>query len=55
MAPDFKLYLITDRKLFNAQCSMYLAIETALEAGVGVIQLREKDLSVRELLIWRSG
>lgn len=26
-----------------------MAIETALEAGVGVIQLREKDLSVREL------
>jgi thiamine-phosphate pyrophosphorylase len=49
MAPDFKLYLIIDRKLFNARCSMYMAIETALEAGVGVIQLREKDLSVREL------
>jgi thiamine-phosphate pyrophosphorylase len=49
MAPDFKLYLIIDRKLFNAQCSMYMAIETALEAGVGVIQLREKDLSVRQI------
>ncbi len=49
MTPDFKLYLIIDRKFFNARCSMYMAIETALEAGVGVIQLREKDLSVREL------
>jgi thiamine-phosphate pyrophosphorylase len=49
MTPDFKLYLIIDRKFFNAQCSMYMAIETALEAGVGVIQLREKDLSVRQL------
>ncbi len=29
---------------------MYLALETALEAGVKLIQLREKDLSVRELL-----
>jgi len=45
-----KLYLITDRKLFNSQCAMYLALETALEAGVKFIQLREKDLSVRELL-----
>jgi thiamine-phosphate pyrophosphorylase len=28
---------------------MYMAIEAALEAGVDVIQLREKDLSIREL------
>ena len=45
-----RLYLITDRKLFSGQCQMYLALETALEAGVKLIQLREKDLSVRELL-----
>lgn len=49
-AVDFNFYLITDRKLFSAQCSMYLAIESALEAGASVIQLREKDLPVRELL-----
>ena len=47
---DLKLYLITDRKLFKAQCSMYFAIESALEAGAGYIQLREKDLSVKELM-----
>jgi thiamine-phosphate pyrophosphorylase len=47
---DFRLYLITDRKLFNAQCSLYLAIEDALKAGVKVIQLREKDLGTRDLL-----
>ena len=47
---DLKLYLITDRKLFKAQCSMYFAIESALEAGTKCIQLREKDLSVKELL-----
>lgn len=29
---------------------MYVALETALEAGINAIQLREKDLSVRELL-----
>ncbi len=46
---DLKLYLITNRKLFNAHCSLYLAIEVVLEAGVKAIQLREKDLSVREI------
>jgi thiamine-phosphate pyrophosphorylase len=47
---DFRLYLITDRKLFDAQCSLYLSIEDALKAGIKVIQLREKDLPTRELL-----
>jgi thiamine-phosphate pyrophosphorylase len=47
---DVNLYLISDRTLFTAQCSMYLAFETALETGVKAIQLREKDLSTRELL-----
>ncbi len=50
LTSDFKLYLITDRKLFNAQCSMYFTIETVLQAGVKCIQLRENDLSVKELL-----
>jgi thiamine-phosphate pyrophosphorylase len=45
-----KLYLITDRKLFHAQCSLYLAIETALQAGVKYIQLREKRLPTRMIL-----
>lgn len=47
---DFKLYLITDSKLFTAQCSMYLAIETALKTGVKFIQLREKHLPTIQLL-----
>ena len=46
---DFPLYLITDRKLFSAHCVMYMALEKILEAGVKAIQLREKDLSVKEL------
>lgn len=46
---DLKLYLITNRKLFSAHCSLYLAIEVVLEAGVKAIQLREKDLSVRDM------
>ncbi|MBM4135220.1 MAG: thiamine phosphate synthase [Nitrospira sp.] len=47
---DLKLYLITDRKLFNANCSLYIALEDALYTGVKAIQLREKDLQTRELL-----
>ena len=45
-----KLYLITDRKLFPAQCSLYLAVETVLQAGVKHIQLREKRLPTRKIL-----
>ncbi len=40
---NFKLYLITDRKLFTA-------VKEALKSGVRAIQLREKDLETRELL-----
>jgi thiamine-phosphate pyrophosphorylase len=47
---DFNLYLIIDRTLFPAQCPLYLAVETALEAGVKAVQLREKDLSTKALL-----
>lgn len=47
---DFKLYLITDRKLV-ARCSLLAsAVEEALKGGVKAIQLREKDLGIRELL-----
>jgi thiamine-phosphate pyrophosphorylase len=47
---DFKLYVITNRKLFSTLCSLYMAIESVLDAGAPIIQLREKDLPVRELL-----
>jgi thiamine-phosphate pyrophosphorylase len=45
---DFKLYLITDRK----QIKMPLpeAVRLALFGGVRAIQVREKDLPVRDLL-----
>jgi thiamine-phosphate pyrophosphorylase len=50
MRVDFNIYLITDRKLF-ADCGlMFTVIEDALEAGVKVVQLREKDLTAREFL-----
>lgn len=45
---DFKLYLITDRKQVNMPLAA--AVRLALEGGVRSVQLREKDLPVRELL-----
>ncbi len=45
---DFKLYLITDRK--QTKVPLTEAVRFALEGGVRAIQLREKDLPVRELL-----
>jgi thiamine-phosphate pyrophosphorylase len=50
MKPDFRLYLITDRKLFASVDEMLQAIEKALDGGVRAVQLREKDLGTRELL-----
>lgn len=52
---DFKLYLITDRHLFTHHAShithhFFNAVEEALKGGVQAVQLREKDLEVRELL-----
>lgn len=44
---DFNLYLITDRKI-SGNC--LAAVEEALRGGVRAVQLREKDLKVRELL-----
>jgi thiamine-phosphate pyrophosphorylase len=47
---DFELYLITDRKLFTNDYSLFTAVESALKAGVKAVQLREKNLPTRELL-----
>ncbi|MEE8329804.1 MAG: thiamine phosphate synthase [Thermodesulfovibrionia bacterium] len=47
---DFKLYLITDRKLIADSCSLTAAVRQALSGGVRAVQLREKDLGTRELL-----
>ncbi|RMG04086.1 MAG: thiamine phosphate synthase [Nitrospirae bacterium] len=43
---DFKLYLITDRKVVRGD--LLHAVRDALEGGVKAVQLREKDLPVRE-------
>ncbi|RJQ52390.1 MAG: thiamine phosphate synthase [Nitrospiraceae bacterium] len=47
---DFRLYLITDRKLTADRYSLTASVEKALKGGVRAIQLREKDLGTRELL-----
>ena len=48
MVVDFRLYLITDRKVSTKPLPE--AVRLALEGGVRAVQLREKDLQVRELL-----
>jgi thiamine-phosphate pyrophosphorylase len=52
---DFKLYLITDRHLLTHHSvpithNFFDAVEEALKGGAQAVQLREKDLEVRELL-----
>jgi thiamine-phosphate pyrophosphorylase len=47
---DLKLYLITDRKLFADTPAFFNAVEDALGGGAGAVQLREKDVTIRELL-----
>jgi thiamine-phosphate pyrophosphorylase len=47
---DFRLYLITDRRLFSDDNFLFAAVEEALKGGVKAVQLREKDLGTRQLL-----
>jgi len=47
---DFRLYLITDRKLVTREAPLVTAVQQALKGGVTAVQLREKDLETRELL-----
>ncbi|GBE02915.1 thiamine-phosphate synthase [bacterium BMS3Bbin06] len=46
---DFCIYLVTDRRQLSIP--LLEGIEEALKGGIRAIQLREKDLSVRELLV----
>lgn len=48
MSVEFKLYLITDRK--QTRITLPDAVRLALKGGVRAVQLREKDLPIRELL-----
>jgi len=47
-AVDFDLYLVTDRTQTGGRDLLWV-IEQALDAGVKAVQLREKDLSGRDL------
>ena len=47
-APDFDLYLITDREQTRGKGLLWV-VEQALDGGVKAVQLREKDLGGREL------
>mgnify|MGYP001073912997 CR=1 FL=1 len=47
---DFKLYLITNRKLFTNHESLIMAVEDALKGGLKAVQLREKELGTRDML-----
>ena len=45
---DFRLYLVTDRRVLQSG-SLESAVDEACKAGVGAVQLREKDLDARSL------
>src|SRR3990172_9440895 len=45
---DFNLYLITDRHQTGGR-PLLTVVEEALQAGIKAVQLREKDLSAKEL------
>jgi thiamine-phosphate pyrophosphorylase len=47
---DFNLYLITDRLNLPEGKDLLVQVEGALRGGVRGVQLREKDLSAKELL-----
>lgn len=49
MKQHFKLYLITDRHQTGGRDLVYV-VKEALDGGVKAVQLREKDLPIRELL-----
>lgn len=48
MSLDFDLYVVTDRQLTGGR-PLRLVVEAALRGGTRAFQLREKDLSPREL------
>jgi len=45
--PDYSLYLVTDRELLMGK-SLETTIEEAIQGGVTIVQLREKNVSTRE-------
>ncbi|KAJ8903995.1 hypothetical protein NDN08_000525 [Rhodosorus marinus] len=46
---DYSLYLVTDRKL-TKHGDVSSVVEAALDGGTSVVQLRDKDVSTREMI-----
>jgi len=44
---DYTLYLVTDRGILGNK-NLYVSIEQAIQGGVGLVQLREKNTTSRE-------
>ena len=44
---DYSLYLVTDRDVLKGR-DLYQGVKAALQGGVTLVQLREKDLSARD-------
>lgn len=47
MPIDYSLYLVTDRSILKGK-DIFTAVEEALEGGVTLLQLREKDITSRD-------
>ncbi len=47
---DKNLYLVTDRTLFDSHDEFLNAVASALKGGVGIVQLREKTASAKEII-----
>jgi thiamine-phosphate diphosphorylase len=50
MKADYSLYLVTDRKLSLGRSNLEV-IEAALDGGVTIVQLREKELGTQEFYL----
>ncbi|HOI45737.1 MAG TPA: thiamine phosphate synthase, partial [Candidatus Aminicenantes bacterium] len=48
-APDWRLYLVTDRKLLRGR-PLEIVVESAVRGGVTAVQIREKDCPAREYI-----
>lgn len=46
---DYGVYYITDRASLHPDYTLYLNVMEALEAGIGVLQYREKNMSTAEM------
>ena len=47
MSIDYNLYLVTDRRFLKGR-ALKKAVEDAIEGGVTIVQVREKDVTTRE-------